>query len=387
MMSALPVSMDQVQRRVQHEIVKGRPLDDIPESTVEDQEEPLYMRLLLRISESVAMGSFRALQVGGILPWSRSRYWPSLLFQVAVFLLHIGIFAYEVAQVVAADQTAGVLPYTDLIVSLGVVLGLASVLGFQAGGQLADCVKDLEEMAANNTFEPLVAVSCTTDALLLSLGWIAFLATRFSLLLALPPQAQAPQRGEALVNAICSIVSSLELLLVAAAVLRVTRYLTSMVDSFCIRFWADMHYSNAVEEWNVLQATVRMACGSVEHCFVVLQCTVVLGSIAVVWDLVSARDRNWATLSFVLLFAAVSQAFYRAATVTEACTRVPQLVNSTSWNNVVLDPDRKYLVDYIAASKAGFYTFNVRLSMSVVIRLLHYTCLIAATIARLEIGA
>ena len=63
--------------------------------------------------------------------------------------------------------------------------------------------------------------------------------------------------------------------------------------------------------------------------------------------------------------------------------RLPQLINSTTLTDDEMDPERMYLVDYITASSAGFYVFNVRLSSSVAMKVFHYTALGALTVARL----
>lgn len=58
-------------------------------------------------------------------------------------------------------------------------------------------------------------------------------------------------------------------------------------------------------------------------------------------------------------------------------------MNSTDFTEDVVDPGRMYLVHYITASSAGFYVFNVRLGAGLTIKVLHYTGLMAITIARL----
>ena len=104
---------------------------------------------------------------------------------------------------------------------------------------------------------------------------------------------------------------------------------------------------------------------------------------ALVLDWGSLQSQALAWVSTLTLLAAVSQVFLRAAAVTEACARVPQLINSTCLTDDIMDPDRKYLVEYITASAAGFYVFNVRFSASVALRGLHFTGLVAVTLARM----
>ena len=62
---------------------------------------------------------------------------------------------------------------------------------------------------------------------------------------------------------------------------------------------------------------------------------------------------------------------------------MPQLINATTLTEDEMDQERMYLVDYITASAAGFYVFNVRLSAGTSIRVFHYTALIGVAIARL----
>lgn len=48
-----------------------------------------------------------------------------------------------------------------------------------------------------------------------------------------------------------------------------------------------------------------------------------------------------------------------------------------------MDAKRMYLVEYITASAAGFYVFNLRFGSGLSIKVLHYSGLMAITIARL----
>lgn len=126
-----------------------------------------------------------------------------------------------------------------------------------------------------------------------------------------------------------------------------------------------------------------MSCGTIEYTFAVLQSVLVLFALAMVWDVQALYGTEWALTASGLLILGMMQIVLRAAAVTDACVRVAQLANSSSANGCVLDVERKYLVDYIIASQAGFYVFNVRLGASWGIKVVHYTGLVVIALARL----
>merc|ERR1712107_374078 len=60
---------------------------------------------------------------------------------------------------------------------------------------------------------------------------------------------------------------------------------------------------------------------------------------------------------------------FRAATVTEKCSRVPALLNSWRFGESEVDHGRQHLVQYITHSAAGFYVKGVRLNAYMALKL------------------
>merc|ERR1712107_385915 len=85
---------------------------------------------------------------------------------------------------------------------------------------------------------------------------------------------------------------------------------------------------------------------------------------------------GWLLLSVSLLALVDARLFLWAAEVTEKCARVPPLVNSLSFG-VDVDPQRHYLVEYVAYSAAGFYVKEVRLTAAMALKLAYISGLVA----------
>jgi len=147
----------------------------------------------------------------------------------------------------------------------------------------------------------------------------------------------------------------------------------------------------AVKSWNVVQALLQHVSHVIARCLVVLQIFVTLTLLTcLLLLLLFVRGTRQATFSGVLLAVAkmdnihgVTAAyvnllimlalsvrlFIRAASVTETCTRIPSLINSSHADVTKgIDHDRQYLVQYIKNSDAGFYLNGIRLTPSIMIK-------------------
>merc|ERR1719440_421439 len=62
-----------------------------------------------------------------------------------------------------------------------------------------------------------------------------------------------------------------------------------------------------------------------------------------------------------ILTLGISKVFFKAAEVTDKCTRVPSLINSCDFG-CDIDADRTYVVEYVLNSSAGFHIFEIRLT-------------------------
>eukprot|EP00429_Kryptoperidinium_foliaceum_P115215 CAMPEP_0176291678 /NCGR_PEP_ID=MMETSP0121_2-20121125/55676_1 /TAXON_ID=160619 /ORGANISM="Kryptoperidinium foliaceum, Strain CCMP 1326" /LENGTH=100 /DNA_ID=CAMNT_0017632535 /DNA_START=20 /DNA_END=318 /DNA_ORIENTATION=+ len=90
----------------------------------------------------------------------------------------------------------------------------------------------------------------------------------------------------------------------------------------------------AMDEWNVMQAVMLKASGSIEWSFVSLLVAISLAVPLVIADVMSLGFRLavWASLApIVLLTVLLVRVFFVAAGISDKCTRVPALANSLSF--------------------------------------------------------
>lgn len=188
---------------------------------------------------------------------------------------------------------------------------------------------------------------------------------------------------------------------VAYAQLHMVAGLELAIDSFSINFFRDMDCGRALEEWNVLQATLRQISTKLSGSMLVLGISCGASMLFLVEIAFLQSDENrfipedlnggFPLLLFtawvfppVLLFLYV---LMRAAGVTEKASRVAPLVNS--WNLEATNADdaddadassspdwmdlgRQYIVQYIKQSETGFYMHGVRLHGFQVTKLGYY---------------
>lgn len=339
--------------------------------------ETFQHSVLRAAAEAVDRVNLLALRLGGILPWHPGFLRPSLFYQWAVLFLHVAIFscfAIHTRLNLSAGQNSPFL-LSDLVLTYGCVVGLLAV-GVGTGSQkLQKALKKLEE--SNVDMRNSVAAGNAVDTCITLGTWMAFLSDRLGALTVPHGLVAEKLRFAALV------VTSGEMVLLVLAVLRLARNMSGLVDAFCSRFCGTMDYEAAVTEWNILQASLRVASSAIEWCFAILQSVLVLLSLAMVFDLFMLQGIQWALTASGLLILAMTQLLLRAGAVTDACVRIAQLVNATTVDDKPLGKKRMYLVHYIQASAAGFYVFNVRVGASFVIKVFHYTGLMAFPLARL----
>jgi len=153
------------------------------------------------------------------------------------------------------------------------------------------------------------------------------------------------------------------------------------IDSFGLRLFRDMDMEKALEDWNLVQATLRQASGKISSSlsFLGIAC---FGSLLFLAEqllnepellqnlLQTALWMSW-LYPPILLFA---YTMMRAAAVTEKASRVAPLVNSWKFESKKdsMDENRQYVVQYIIQSEAGFYMKGVRLTAGTVQKMSYY---------------
>mmetsp|Transcript_20140 Transcript_20140/g.47614 ORF Transcript_20140/g.47614 Transcript_20140/m.47614 type:complete len:738 (-) Transcript_20140:111-2324(-) len=182
---------------------------------------------------------------------------------------------------------------------------------------------------------------------------------------------------------------ALTLSLICYCQLHVCCGLELAIDSFGLRLFRDMNMEKALEEWNLVQATLRQVSGKISGSLFILGATCFATLMFLAEQLLNNADllRNLSTnlvdtclwLGWlyppILLFV---YSMFRAAAVSEKASRVAPLVNSWKFDPEDLgdaqwmDADRQYVVQYIIQSEAGFYMKGVRLTAGSVQKMSYY---------------
>lgn len=187
----------------------------------------------------------------------------------------------------------------------------------------------------------------------------------------------------------------------AFAQLHIVAGLELAIDSFSVKFFQQMDMGIAIQDWNVVQATLRQVSMKLSTSLLLLgsSCSVSLLLLLEVAFLRTEEERGkLSNVQFVMLIAWLAPplllflyVLMRAASVTEKASRVAPLVNSWQFDrrkSVVnpgvhwMDSGRQYMVQYIRQSEAGFYLQGKRLYMFQVTKLCYY--LVAFSMAMLS---
>jgi len=156
----------------------------------------------------------------------------------------------------------------------------------------------------------------------------------------------------------------------ACCMLFVCAALTVMLDSFCCELAIHVDSSQAMQDWNILQAVFIKSSSSVERGFM---CMLVAISFAVPLSLADAMSMGagWFAVNsllpvalIVLLFARV---FVAAASISDKCAHVPSLVNSLNFGPES-EQRRQVLVESIQHSQLGIYVCRMRLTRGMALR-------------------
>lgn len=177
--------------------------------------------------------------------------------------------------------------------------------------------------------------------------------------------------------------------------LHVCCWMELSVDKFCFRFFQDKDITSGIGEWNILQAILRRAADKLDSCFLAAGTSVLLQVLLTGMELMQGDTGalnqadvpahcqllwcGWIMPPVLMLL----MVFFRAAAVTEKCSRVPALVNSWTFaedDGNQIDHGRQYVVQYIMHSGAGFYVKGVRLSAFMAIKMSYLIGVVTFTI-------
>jgi len=163
------------------------------------------------------------------------------------------------------------------------------------------------------------------------------------------------------------------------------------VDKCGSRLVDETDLADALSKWDLVQAVLRQAACSIDGVFCGLGLTHMIVFVCTGLQLMKGSgslqqerpdDRclaflyGWMVPPWLLML----YAFYRAADVTELCTRVPSLIQSWSLcdDKQQLD-DRQHLVQYMNQSEAGYYVSGVRITSQLTVKITYLLCVVTFT--------
>lgn len=190
---------------------------------------------------------------------------------------------------------------------------------------------------------------------------------------------------------VCFLIGSILFVALLYCQLHVICVLSLMVDRYCIKLFPYPTSSNDVLDWNLIQAMLRQIAGAFDFCFMITQtgayASVLLVGVQILFlervdEERMDRDGKCDESSLipfllppVLLALGAFVVFFKAAFVSEKCSRVAPLVNSLTFDDQddALDSKRMNTVHFISSSGAGFYIQEVRITASMAMKLMYVT--------------
>jgi len=262
----------------------------------------------------------------------------------------------------------------DLPVILGGPIGLLA-LGTHTGSRmLCKCHNLMLQGVDEAGFLDLWMRQSYLDVFLAMALWAAAVASRWFVANAFF------EEGETLYPCAFALSSGMFMAL-CLCTLHVCNCLTALVHAYSSRACAErqsflqghsvLDTSSFVNRWNAIQATIRKGSGAMECLMACLQADMLLILVLGAIDSLHGRPSLEHLASLLPLLALVLFSFWRAAAVTETCTKVPPLINSHVSESGV-DSECQYVVRYIMDSAAGFYVFDVHVTTARVLKLMYF---------------
>eukprot|EP00928_Gymnodinium_smaydae_P038761 TRINITY_DN26654_c0_g1_i1.p1 TRINITY_DN26654_c0_g1~~TRINITY_DN26654_c0_g1_i1.p1 ORF type:complete len:768 (+),score=126.72 TRINITY_DN26654_c0_g1_i1:77-2380(+) len=312
------------------------------------------------------------LYVFGIIPISASatRLW--IYYSMAVITVVIAVVVHLV-YVAVLEGDFLYLRLGRAVWSVGALLGLLALRRGNVAHLLGPEKRILEKYAISYNFMAQWRFAATKYLMYVVIGWLSPLLT-WALIPWSEEFASCPD-NQTDVALLSSVGGGLFAALIFCQ-LHVCFFLELTVDGFCLRLYESRDITDAVVDWNVVQAILRRAAAAVDKCLMLVQTAVLsafllLAAETVVGKYVFEGQARCALPHVAFGLPYLCLAFYglaRAAAVTEKCSRVPALINSLNFESCPLHPERQYLVQYVEHSAAGFYINGVRLTGFMVLK-------------------
>eukprot|EP00747_Dinoflagellata_sp_TGD_P141590 gnl/TRDRNA2_/TRDRNA2_176147_c0_seq1.p1 gnl/TRDRNA2_/TRDRNA2_176147_c0~~gnl/TRDRNA2_/TRDRNA2_176147_c0_seq1.p1 ORF type:complete len:754 (+),score=61.89 gnl/TRDRNA2_/TRDRNA2_176147_c0_seq1:15-2276(+) len=345
---------------------------DIPPNLAQDEENGTAWLELPHTS----------LRICGLLPWSGHL---AMCYQRTLLLFQFLALLGSLAQACAANtrQSVEFRPpqlglLSDVPLALGGLMGSVALGAYRSSGSLNSCLQDLISFASCYRCRQQWLRIAYRDLALTLILWLVAMIQRLDAI-----RRKSEPTAPACLAAISFAIWSFVLSMLSFGVLYFCRCLSIMIEAFCADLAEQLDPIEAVKAWNALQTMLRKVCISFEHCFFVLQTTALCAMLCMFADVAWVHSEMTSGIlttnipaGFVVLCGLVRSLFC-AASLTGNCARVPAIINSLPLNSATLHLSRRYLVEYVLHSRAGFYFFGVLLTPGAVITTFNLT-LVAA---------
>jgi len=187
----------------------------------------------------------------------------------------------------------------------------------------------------------------------------------------------------------CSVLITGFIVVLMYCQLHVSSCLHVAVDVCTLRLFREKDIANAMSRWNVLQATLRQAASTIEGAFCGLGLSLVMVFVFAClqfmqrWKMARVDDASCVGLWYgwmVPPWALMMYVFFRATDITELCSRVPPLINTSTFSTVKLKYDAQQAVRYIVHSEVGYYINGVRVTSHMGMKVAYLLCVVIATV-------
>lgn len=383
-----------LQLRVQQLAQEASRVDDAP---YHNSLDPMTQEAtnLPDLVESVVPAS---LKLPGVMPWSHQGISLAYMWCVRGLLL-VGLVAFCVWSLwgagLSSSRAGGIFTCGRDAMSCLLSDGLLSQLPLPFGAILVVAVlgRPQQQKALTETFFVLQRVSDERgysdwharrdlfDKIVFITLWVCISVSHALCIVFQGEHDERPTPGRAAFGSAMVALFSALILGPAHGMVYVCRSLSIMIDTFCCDLVGNMELADIAHVWNMTQAVLRQASNSTESGFLALCLILAFTVPMLVVDIgllgdISERVPVPTLLPGLLVTCGVFYVLLLASTISEKCSRVPALINAISFGDGT-ERARQHTVDYISSSAAGFYIFGVRLTTSMVVKLMYVWCIVA----------
>lgn len=163
------------------------------------------------------------------------------------------------------------------------------------------------------------------------------------------------------------------------------------LDCWCADIAETQDFVSGVQTWNSLQAWLKCVGREITPCFTSVILLGYVGFFVAITGCIVVLLADGLEVWRVLLYASSLlpllylcylsvRLFAQGASLSERCKQIPAFVNQLSMRHDGADTDRKYLVQYISNSAAGFIVHGVTLSQSVLVEQMFWVAAVCSGI-------